>query len=99
MDSKGSPLVEGPGGQSLPAGFQGSALAVLASADCLGCPVVDQFEWGQRVGCGGSCQWTLLSPLWVDSGPRAPGLTYCRHNALEHLDHVVRGFHISEGPA
>jgi len=30
---------------------------------------VGQFEWIQRVGCGGSCQRTLLSPLWVDSGP------------------------------
>src|ERR1039458_5787792 len=31
--------------------------------------VVGQFEWGEGSECGGSWQWMLLPPLWVESGP------------------------------
>src|SRR5208282_5532395 len=34
MDSKGSPLVGGPGGRRPPGGFQGSALTFLRSPGC-----------------------------------------------------------------
>jgi hypothetical protein len=59
----------GPGRQNPLAGFRATPLTLLPSPDCPGCPAVGQFEWMHRVGCGGSCQWTLQSPLWVESGP------------------------------
>jgi hypothetical protein len=42
----------------------GSALTFLRSPDCPGCPAGSQLEWVHSVGCGGSCQWPLLSPLF-----------------------------------
>jgi hypothetical protein len=54
----------------------------------------------RRVDCGVSCQWTLLSPLWVESGRRASGIwgPYASRELVpsrkRHLAGRRRGSHI-----
>jgi hypothetical protein len=63
---------------------------------------------GGRIGCGGSCQWTRLSPLWVVCCPTASRRRTRgsgRLSALLAPEHDVRrevcgsGFHqaVAEG--
>ena len=71
---------------------------ILTSFNPFGQLVAGQFEGVQWVGCGASCQWTLLPPLWVEGhawliqlgSALRPGRSFCRTSLVRRVVDIAQ---------